>query len=44
MAEFKKSLSEEYKRIKKAFEKIIKPKRSEPQLQWIPLPVRNKKF
>ncbi len=44
MPTVKRTLREEYKRLKKVFEKMIKPKGKEPQLQWIPIPVRNKKF
>ena len=44
MPTIKQTLREQYNRLKKAFEKIIKPERKEPQVQLLPLPVRNKKF
>jgi hypothetical protein len=44
MPDIKQTLREQYNRLKKAFEKIIKPGKEERQLQLLPLPARNKKF
>ncbi|MBK5269432.1 MAG: hypothetical protein JJE22_00330 [Bacteroidia bacterium] len=38
------SLREEYKRLKKAFEKILKPHKKEQLPQLVLQPVRNKKI
>lgn len=38
----KKVLQEQYDRLKKVMEKIIKPKKEEPVLQLVLQPVRNK--
>ncbi len=37
----RKILREEYERLKKVFEKIIPPKKKEPQPQWALQPYRN---
>lgn len=39
----KKVLKEEYNRLKKAFEKIVKPGKERPMPSWVLQPVQNKK-
>jgi hypothetical protein len=44
MSTVKKSLKEEYKRLKKTFEKMIGPKKEQPLPQFALQPYRNKKI
>ena len=44
MSTVKKTLKEEYNRIKKSFEKMIRPKKREPLPQLALQPYRNKKI
>jgi hypothetical protein len=43
MSTVKKSIKEEYNRLKKTFEKIIRPKKDQPLPQLVLQPYRNKK-
>jgi hypothetical protein len=43
-SKIKNSIREEYNRLKKIFDKILKPKKEQPAPQWVLQPVRHKKF